>query len=55
MKKLNEPASRLYYLRTTARFGWTRKVLLNQIKAGAYEHCKSSFIASYNLESVQIV
>ena len=37
MKKLSEPAARLYYLRATAQFGWTRKVLLNQIKAGAYE------------------
>jgi predicted nuclease of restriction endonuclease-like (RecB) superfamily len=27
----------LYYLRATARFGWSRNVLLNQIKAGAYE------------------
>lgn len=26
-----------YYLQATARFGWTRNVLLNQIKAGAYE------------------
>ena len=31
------PAARLYYLRATARFGWSRNVLLNQIKAGAYE------------------
>lgn len=27
---------RLYYLRATAEFGWTRAVLLNQIKAQAY-------------------
>ncbi len=32
-----DPAVRLYYLRATARFGWSRNVLLNQIKAGAYE------------------
>ena len=32
-----DPASRLYYLRATAQFGWSRKVLLTQIKAGAYE------------------
>jgi predicted nuclease of restriction endonuclease-like (RecB) superfamily len=37
LKKLATPAARLYYLRATARFGWTRNVLLNQIKAGAYE------------------
>lgn len=28
---------RLYYLRATARFGWSRNVLLNQIKDGTYE------------------
>ena len=31
------PPELLYYLRATARFGWSRNVLLNQIKAGAYE------------------
>lgn len=31
------PAARLYYLRAVARFGWTRNILLNQIKANAYE------------------
>jgi len=37
LNKLTEPTARLYYLRATARFGWTRNVLLNQIKARAYE------------------
>ena len=37
LNKLTDPAARLYYLRATARFGWSRNVLLNQIKAGAYE------------------
>lgn len=37
LNKLADPAARLYYLRATARFGWSRNVLLNQIKAGAYE------------------
>ena len=37
LKKLTAPAARLWYLRATARFGWSRNVLLNQIKAGAYE------------------
>lgn len=32
MKKLKEPAARLYYLRATAQCGWSRSVLLNQIK-----------------------
>ncbi len=31
------PAARLYYLRATAQCGWSRSVLLNQIKAQAYE------------------
>lgn len=37
LKKIKAPAARLWYLRATARFGWSRNVLLNQIKAGAYE------------------
>jgi predicted nuclease of restriction endonuclease-like (RecB) superfamily len=37
LRKLTDPAARLYYLRATARFGWSRNVLLNQIKAGTYE------------------
>ena len=37
MKKLKDPAARLYYLRATAKLGWSRSVLLNQIKAGAFE------------------
>jgi predicted nuclease of restriction endonuclease-like (RecB) superfamily len=37
LNKLGEPAARLYYLRATAQLGWSRSVLLNQIKAGAYE------------------
>ena len=37
LDKLTDPAARLYYLQATARFGWSRNVLLNQIKAEAYE------------------
>lgn len=37
LNKLTAPAARLWYLRATAQLGWTRNVLLNQIKAGAYE------------------
>jgi predicted nuclease of restriction endonuclease-like (RecB) superfamily len=35
--KIQQPAQRLYYLQATARFGWSRNVLLNQIKAQAFE------------------
>ena len=35
--RVTDPSARLWYLQATARFGWTRNVLLNQIKAGAYE------------------
>ena len=35
--RVSDPAARLWYLRATARFGWSRNVLLNQIKAEAYE------------------
>ncbi|MBI2263761.1 MAG: DUF1016 domain-containing protein [Armatimonadetes bacterium] len=37
LNKLTDPAARFYYLRATARLGWSRSVLLNQIKASAYE------------------
>ena len=37
LNKLTDPTARLYYLRATARSGWSRNVLLNQINAGAYE------------------
>jgi predicted nuclease of restriction endonuclease-like (RecB) superfamily len=37
LNRITDPAGRLYYLRATARFGWSRNVLLNQIKAEAYE------------------
>ena len=37
LDKITEDHARLYYLRATAQFGWSRNVLLNQIKAGAYE------------------
>lgn len=37
LNKLTAPAARLYYVRATAQLGWSRSVLLNQIKARAYE------------------
>lgn len=37
LNKLTDPAARLYYLHATAQCGWSRRVLLNQIKAQAYE------------------
>lgn len=37
LDRTKDGGTRFYYLRATARFGWTRNVLLNQIKAGAYE------------------
>ena len=37
LAQLTDPAARLYYLRATAQLGWSRNVLLNQIKARAYE------------------
>jgi len=37
LSRIADPAARLYYLRATAECGWSRSVLLNQIKAGAYE------------------
>ncbi len=37
LSKLSDPAARLWYVHGTAQFGWSRRVLLNQIKAGAFE------------------
>jgi len=37
LNKLDQPAQRLYYLRATTALGWSRNVLMNQIKAAAYE------------------
>ena len=37
MAKVKDPAARAYYLRMTAEQGWSRNVLLNQVKGQAYE------------------
>lgn len=37
MKKVKSPDARLFYVRETARFGWSRAVLLHQIKARMFE------------------
>jgi hypothetical protein len=37
LARVSDPAARFYYLRAAAHFGWSRDVLLNQIKARAYE------------------
>jgi len=37
LAKITNPAARLFYLRATGRYGWSRNILLNQIKAGAFE------------------
>ena len=37
LKKVKAPAARLWYLLATARFGWSRNVAINQIKASVYE------------------
>jgi predicted nuclease of restriction endonuclease-like (RecB) superfamily len=37
MEKVGDLAARRYYIHATAEMGWSRNVLLNQIKANAYE------------------
>ncbi len=37
LDKLSDPAARLWYLHATAQCGWSRRVLLNQLKGQAYE------------------
>lgn len=41
LMKVVDPAARLYYLRGSARFGWSRAVLLNQVKGQAYERTRA--------------
>ena len=40
LNKTDDPAARLYYLRAIAQLGWSRNVLLNQIKARAFERAR---------------
>ena len=35
--KVKNPAARFYYIHAAAKLGWSRNVLLNQVKAKAYE------------------
>ena len=37
MQKVKQPEARAFYLRSVAHLGWSRSVLLNQIKAKAYQ------------------
>jgi predicted nuclease of restriction endonuclease-like (RecB) superfamily len=37
MQKVKSPDARLWYIRASTEYGWSRNVLPNQIKAGAYE------------------
>ncbi len=41
MARIDDPPAQLYYIRAAARFGWSRSVLLNQIKGGAFERSLS--------------
>ncbi len=42
MAKVKAPAEREYYLKATAEMGWSRNVLIHQIKSQAYQrHCLS--------------
>ena len=41
LNKLTARTTRLFYLRATAQFGWSRAVLLSQIKAQTFERAKS--------------
>lgn len=51
LNKTDEPDARLFYIQSTVRFGWSRRVLLNQIKAGAYRRSLESG-KSHNFPSV---
>ncbi len=38
LNKVKNPKERAYYLEATIKFGWSRNVLLNQIKANSFRH-----------------
>lgn len=40
LNKVTDPAARLYYLRAVKQLGWSRNVLLNQLKAQSYERAR---------------
>lgn len=40
LNKVSDAAARLYYLRAAARLGWSRNVLVGQVRAGAWEHSR---------------
>lgn len=39
--KVDDPEARLYYLQASARFGWSRAVLLNQVKGDAFQRTRA--------------
>ncbi len=39
--KVQDPAARIFYLRSTRHFGWSRNVLLNQIMAQTFERSQA--------------
>jgi predicted nuclease of restriction endonuclease-like (RecB) superfamily len=41
MDRVTDAKARLYYIQAVARLGWTRALLLNQIKAQAYERARA--------------
>lgn len=41
LNKTTDPQAQLYYLYSVAKLGWSRQILLNQIKAQAYERTKT--------------
>jgi predicted nuclease of restriction endonuclease-like (RecB) superfamily len=47
LKKVKDPKARFYYLKATSQFGWTRAVLMNQIKGNAYGR-SSKDVKSHN-------
>ena len=50
MQKLKDKTERKYYLKSTIDFGWSRAILLNQIKANACQH-HQSIPKQHNFES----
>jgi hypothetical protein len=52
--RVTAPAARLWYLRATARFGWSRNVLLNDKERGPGDHPSIGIILCAEKDDVEV-
>ncbi|MFH2093036.1 MAG: PDDEXK nuclease domain-containing protein [Pseudomonadota bacterium] len=49
MQKIKDKDERFFYLESSSKLGWSRNVLLNQIKGNAYENSKKEKSHNFNI------